>query len=51
MPTATDTDLDELESAVIFIMREASTSASPLAKRSIRTAFPGEVPFPLIRVT
>ena len=60
MPTATDSDLDVLESRTIYILREAFSCVSPLAmlwsigKDStallwmVRKAFLGEVPFPLV---
>lgn len=60
MPTATDSDLDALESRTIYILREAFSTVSPIAmlwsigKDStsllwmVRKAFLGEVPFPLV---
>jgi hypothetical protein len=49
MPTGIDTDLEKLETRAIFFLREISPCASPLAK--LRTAVPGQVPFPLARAT
>jgi sulfate adenylyltransferase subunit 2 len=60
MLTATDSDLDVLESRTIYILREAFSCVSPLAmlwsigKDStallwmVRKAFLGEVPFPVV---
>src|ERR1700752_2008101 len=59
MPTATDSDLDALESRTIYILREAFSCVSPLCmlwsigKDStallwmVRKAFLGDVPFQL----
>lgn len=59
MPTATDSDLDALESRTIFILREAFSCVAPLCmlwsigKDStallwmVRKAFLGDVPFPV----
>lgn len=59
MPTATDSDLDALESRTIFILREAFSCVSPICmlwsigKDStallwmVRKAFLGDVPFPV----
>ena len=60
MPTATDSDLDALESRTIFILREAFSCVSPICmlwsigKDStallwmVRKAFLGDVPFPVV---
>ncbi|MBV8655400.1 MAG: phosphoadenosine phosphosulfate reductase family protein, partial [Candidatus Eremiobacteraeota bacterium] len=60
MLTATDSDLDALESRTIYILREAFSCVSPLAmlwsigKDStallwmVRKAFLGDVPFPVV---
>ncbi|HEY1680677.1 MAG TPA: sulfate adenylyltransferase subunit CysD [Candidatus Tumulicola sp.] len=60
MPTATDSDLDALESRTIYVLREAFSTVSPIAmlwsigKDStallwmVRKAFLGDVPFPMV---